>query len=243
VSHVSRFGPVKIPDILANYLSSYHQKESKELWDKTKWNDALSSSGMSIDYIEQIPDGLGRTYIADEVSSLLAQGEYIAALALVLLWGYNRTQGYGPYRLVNWVLDKDRNSDIEHHLRSTVDLLLSQDIYNPSDFSDLAFRAYRTVEYRAKDWIFGLGPSYFTKWFYFVTAKGNPKSKNALPIMDEKTLHWISSNTHININTPSAHHYQLYSEVLQSWGAEYGLSAGQVEQAIFELETETRQSF
>lgn len=43
--------------------------------------------------------------------------------------------------------------------------------------------------------ITGLGPAFLTKWLFVATAKGDPKSLPAAPVLDGLVLQWLREHT------------------------------------------------
>jgi len=55
---------------------------------------------------------------------------------------------------------------------------------------DGAVEGYRLVN-NTDGKVAGLGPAFFTKWRYFVTARGDASSRVAAPVLDVLVLTWL----------------------------------------------------
>ncbi|WP_431843218.1 hypothetical protein [Calidifontibacter indicus] len=81
----------------------------------------------------------------------------------------------------------------------------------------------------------GLGPAFFTKWLYFVTACGQARSERAAPVLDALIISWLKKYADTRLRHGKTPDYQHYIELLHGWGAPYGRTPAEVEESIFRL--------
>ena len=81
----------------------------------------------------------------------------------------------------------------------------------------------------------GLGAAFFTKWLYFITARGDAASVSAAPVLDVLVISWLASHGGPALRAGYTDDYARYVETLKSWGAPHGLTPVDVEERIFGL--------
>lgn len=121
---------------------------------------------------------------------------------------------------------------VEDRLAGSIEPILTGD---PST----AYAYFRDVDNAIK----GLGPAFFTKWIYAVSARGDWRSPQALPILDDLVQRWLQRETEgrLVLQYGSTSDYIRYVELLDEWAQpEEGLVRVDIESAIFGLEREYR---
>lgn len=84
--------------------------------------------------------------------------------------------------------------------------------------------------------ISNLGPAFFTKWLYFVTADGSVDGgPQAAPILDVLVLNWLRTKADLRLRTGWTVDYETYLDLLTTWGKPYGIHRAGVEERIFRL--------
>lgn len=190
-----------------------------------KWTQSIDGVSPVLD---NLPERLNRSDAAKIIEDLTPTN-LAGAFTTAMVWGHGDS-GYGPYRTAA-VLTGSRSprgqnlsSEVEDRLRDSVEVARAQG----------AVEGYRLLKNTAGK-IKGLGPAFFTKWLYFVTARGNEHAESAAPILDALVISWLSNNANVGIRAGYTDEYARYIELLNSWGQPHGLSAVQVEESIFRL--------
>jgi hypothetical protein len=161
----------------------------------------------------------------------------VDALVTVLQWGYG-VGGRGPSRarkiLTGGVHDAARtrpaDPTVATRLAASADTVRTR---TPRE-------AYAQMAY-GDGKIAGLGPAFFTKWLYAVSAKGDPRNPAALPVLDGLVQNWISRETGNRLRYGRADDYARYVDLLDEWTSLAPQTTRvDVELAIFTLERERR---
>lgn len=163
------------------------------------------------------------------------------ALIAVLQWGFG-PGGRGASRARRMLTGGDHDPRHENAFDATVADRLAGSIApiltgDPST----AYAYFRDSETSIK----GLGPAFFTKWIYAVSARGEWRSPQALPILDDLVQRWLLRETEgqVVLQYGSTRDYARYVELLDEWTQpDQGLVRVDIESAIFGLEREHRQT-
>lgn len=82
----------------------------------------------------------------------------------------------------------------------------------------------------------GISPRNGTvQWLYFITARGNPSSAEAAPVLDSLVVHWLAQQADIRLRQGRTADYTRYISLLETWGNPYQLAPAQVEERIFRI--------
>lgn len=93
--------------------------------------------------------------------------------------------------------------------------------------------AYKALNRRGRLWIANLGPSYFTKFFYFGGFGAKPYMPQPL-IMDDNVIKALKAVTGGPWEA-SAADYIRYLDTAADWGFEFGVAADVIERRLFQL--------
>ncbi|KQS96997.1 hypothetical protein ASG23_15445 [Cellulomonas sp. Leaf395] len=175
-----------------------------------------------------LPAALDRSTTARLVEDLLPSNA-AGAFAVSMIWGHGWS-GYGPYRTARVLTGMKRpagepvSPDVESRLNESIAIARAS---GPVE-------GYRFLNNRPGK-IDGLGPAFFTKWLYFVTARADENSDDAAPVLDALVLTWLADNAGVVLRAGQTADYARYVGLMQSWGSPYGLAPAQVEERIFRL--------
>lgn len=215
--------PVDLEPLLSGHQSPQRAfRYSPDRW--RAWTGHLDGVG---ELLDGLPPALDRATTATVVDDVLP-GHVAAAFTVAMIWGHG-TSGYGPYRTAR-VLTGSRRPDglplslaVEDRLRESATVAREG---GPVE-------GYRYLN-NAPGKIAGLGPAFFTKWLYFVTARGSAGAASAAPVLDALVLRWLAGRG-VPLPAGSTEHYARYVELLGSWGKPHGLAPAEVEERIFRL--------
>lgn len=172
-----------------------------------------------------LPAAVDRRTVARTVESIVDDNP-AGAFVISMVWGHGRT-GYGPSRTAT-ILHGNRTGGRQPLDPTAVDRLRS----SAKVARELgAVEGFRYLNNRPGK-LAGLGPAFFTKWLFFVTARGDVESESAAPILDRLVIKWMASNG-IPLRSAQTSDYARYVELLRSWGSPHSLSASAVEERIF----------
>lgn len=143
-----------------------------------------------------------------------------------MIWGYGRV-GYGPYRTLRVLSDDFRDGNT---LSEAVEAKLKQSLAVARKEGNVAGYSYLMNEGKMRKF----GPSFFTKWLYYVTATGPQGVDGAAPILDKEVIGWINDNG-LSLRARRTPDYREYVETISHWGAPYDVSAVGVEERIFRI--------
>lgn len=146
------------------------------------------------------------------------------AFAVAMVWGYGTT-GYGPVR-TRCVLTGTR--DPAAPLDPSVRDRLADAAQIATDSGPVL--AYKFLNNEGHIW--SLGPTFFTKWLYFTTARTDANDADAAPILDAQIISWLDRNGHMTLRPGCTDDYAKYLELLAAWAKPHRRSGVQVEQAI-----------
>ncbi len=174
-----------------------------------------------------LPPELDRATAAHLVEDLLPR-DVTAAFTVAMIWGHGST-GYGPYRTAT-ILTASR-SPKNVPVDATVRGRLGESVEVAREAGSV--EGYRFLNNRPGK-VSGLGPAFFTKWLYFVTARGEARSASAAPVLDGLVLAWLTARG-VPLRAGYTDDYARYVETLTHWGAPHGLAPVAVEERIFRL--------
>lgn len=176
-----------------------------ERWER--WTAHIEGVGSALD---GLPPRLNRGDTARIVEDLLPSN-VAGAFTTAMVWGHGKS-GYGPYRaavvLTGTRKPKDAplSPEVEERLTESVEVARSQG----------AVEGFRFLHNRHGK-IAWLGPAFFTKWLYFITARGNEQSESAAPVLDALILGWLSKNTNTALCAGYTDEYARYIDLLRAW--------------------------
>ncbi len=185
------------------------------------WIGSLPEYG---EFISGLPDRLSRSFISN-LGRSAHEGEREAAKTFIAMqiWGYGANPKYGPFRTEK-ALSTPPSVDLPitaAQRLQAVALVLRQ---------DGNVEAYRVLgrEYKLDR----LGPSFGTKYLFFVSAI--PGRAPAL-VLDSLVSGWLESNTGLRLDSNSWSHqgYGEYLFAMYSWAADLGEPPDTVEFIIF----------
>lgn len=178
--------------------------------------------------IDALPQRLDRDEVATIVAERLRASEVAPALVVAMIWGHGDS-GYGPYRTALVLTGRSRpkghpaDPKVLEKLQQSTIVLKQQ---GPIE----AFRRLNNAGHIA-----GLGPAFFTKWLYFVSAAEDPRGPNATPILDRLVTSWFWQQTETRLRYARTDDYDAYGRILRAWGEPFDKSPVQVEESIFGL--------
>jgi len=163
------------------------------------------------------------------------------AFITVLQWGFG-PGGRGASRARRMLTGGDHDPRHENGFDATVADRLAGSI-DPILTGDpsTAYAYFRGSDTAIK----GLGPAFFTKWIYAVSARGEWRSPQALPILDDLVQRWLQRETEgqVVLQYGSTGDYARYVALLDDWAQmEAGLVRVDIESAVFGLEREYRRA-
>lgn len=224
----SIFGMTPIPTDLDDLLASDFSDQRGFSYSKSAWRSWTGHFDGVGTVLDELPDSLSRRDVAVLVDNLLPKN-VAGAFVVAMIWGHG-SSGYGPFRTAS-VLTGSKTPKEAH---------LSREVVQQLEESVAVAREQGTVEgYRylnnAPGKISGLGPAFFTKWLYFVTAQGDATSMSAAPVLDILVISWLQEHAGIKLRTGYTKDYEQYVALLGQWGAQHNLSPAVVEEAIFRV--------
>lgn len=220
---------VALPTDLARLLACEPIEQEAFVWSRTSWNSWLAAIDGAVELLSALPDALGRPGTVAAVQTELGAGRYATALIAAMAWGHGDS-GYGPYRTA-CVLTGQRAPRGLPASRPVLDRLkVSAELTQTRGVVD-AFRYLNNPGGH----ILGLGPAFFTKWLYFVSASEGHDSATVAPILDERVRCWLAHHADVRLQLGRTVDYAEYVALLTSWGVRYGRTPVQVETSIFRL--------
>ncbi|ANO03704.1 hypothetical protein PP571_06145 [Mycobacteroides abscessus] len=224
--------PPTIPAELTALLDAEPTAQRGFPWDRQAWQKQVHDLPDVLGALGGLPDRVNRDHVRTVVLSELNAGRVLPAFASAMVWGYG-DRGYGPTR-VRWILTGTRGGNAvdtpvlptaSDRLAEAADVVRSQGPVAGFRFMNNSGR----IKY--------LGPAFFTKWLYFVSAVDDVNSPEAAPILDKQVIKWIREHTEISLNLNRTSAYESYLNLLEDWGRPYNRTPVQVEKAIFGLQT------
>ena len=217
-----------VPRELEPLLAGEHPPQCGFSYPFERWREWAGHLEENGPVLGALPRELDRRTVALLVDGLLP-GDVVGAFTVAMIWGHG-TSGYGPYRTAR-VLTAARSpmgAPVSPGVRSR----LGESIEVAREGGPV--EGYRYLNNRPGK-VDGLGPAFFTKWLYFVTARGDAGSANAAPVLDALVIEWLASHGGPSLRAGYTVDYAQYVETLRSWGAPHGLGPANVEERIFRL--------
>jgi len=172
-----------------------------------------------------LPAELDRSTTTQLVAELLFE-DVASAFVVSMIWGHGNS-GYGPFR-TGRILTASRTPKLAP-LAPTVLQQLTDSAAVAREKG--AVEGYRRLT-NAPGRIAGLGPAFFTKWLYFVTAAQGDNTA-AAPVLDALIVRWLRTEAGVQLRPGRTADYEAYVELLREWGAPYDLAPVDVEERIF----------
>lgn len=216
------------PSALEPLLAGEHGPQRAFSFPGVRWRKWTAHLDRNSAMLNALPDALDRRAAARLVEDLLP-GDVTAAFTAAMIWGHG-SSGYGPYRTAK-ILTAAPSPEIAPVAPAVRDRL-GESVEVARDRG--AVEGYRFLNNRPGK-ISGLGPAFFTKWLYFVTARGDSAAADAAPVLDALVISWLSTGAGVSLRAGYTDDYARYIETLTSWGAVHGLTAPEVEERIFRL--------
>lgn len=178
--------------------------------------------------LEGLPDAVDRAMVAATVEQLIEREQVVPAFVTAMLWGHGRSN-YGPSRTARVLAHA---SEAKAHSGAEIASdKLAESVRRAR--RDGAVEGYRYLNNEGH--IHGLGPAFFTKWLYFVTARGQARAARAAPVLDALVITWLHTDADVRLRAGKTPDYQRYVDVLQAWGEPHRLNPVEVEERIFRL--------
>ena len=196
-------------------------------WRREHWSRLDRFDGVAV-ALDALPETVDRDSTRIAVQSRLSSDQFIGAFVAAMVWGYGTT-GYGPARTERVLTGAYSHGT----LRPVVEVSLRQSVTIARDQGSVA--AYRYLNNEGH--IPYLGPAFFTKWLYFITATAGVTDPEAAPILDAQVIRWLRSHSELHLKPGLTADYERYIVTLRAWGTRHGLSPAQVEREIFGLAT------
>lgn len=219
----------KIPEVLDAALSAPLTRQEPFAWRRSAWEREFANDAAELAFLGELRAGLDRTTVTGIVTSELANERWVNAFIAAMVWGHGDTP-YGPSRTRTCLTG--RKPSAQHNLDPTVAPKLAESANLVRTTGPVeAFRYLNNKPGAIKY----LGPAFFTKWLYFVSAQATDRPKDVAPIYDAVVRRWLSQNAGINLKRASTDDYALYIATLSDWGSKHSLTPTTVEEAIFQL--------
>lgn len=200
-------------------------------FDPAKWSGSLSDlTGVTLDF-NSLDRPINRAAMCRFVDEGLKDSKVADAFIAVMIWGYGTSaRGRSRTRLIltggqRAGVDRDAvDATVVARLTESARLAREESVHN----------AYRYLNNADEGHIKQLGPSFFTKWLYATSSKGDCDSPDAAPILDKVVRRWLNAHANADLRRAKTPDYIRYIELLKVWGGELRTPA-QTEQAIFEF--------
>lgn len=217
-----------IPEGLNSLLAAGVAPQKRFPYPTKSWQEWTSHLGNLGGLLESLPSELNRTDTAKLVEDLIPKN-IAGAFTIAMIWGHGNTP-YGPFRTARILTGSEDpksaslSDEVIEKLSKSVELARENGI----------LESYRYLNYGPGK-IKNLGSAFFTKWLYFVTARGDAASPLAAPVMDLLVVAWLKDTAGVTLRERYAADYEEYLELLTDWGKSTGATPAQVEEAIFRL--------
>jgi len=213
------------PDVLTAALHARSGQQGSFAWSRPTWSRWLGPAAGQ-DLISRVPDRLDRQGVCTVVQDALTDGRVVDAFVPAMIWGYGNL-GVGAFRTASILTASPSPQTAQLDDQVVSRLAHSSDLARTGD----AVGAYRYLNNDGK--IAGLGPSFFTKWIYFASARGDRAA--GAPILDDLVIGWLHARAGLTLRRAYTDDYELYVRTLTAWGAPAGMSAVEVEETIFQI--------
>lgn len=217
-----------IPFPLERLLTSPHIVQRAFSWPRERWTGWLSGIAGSAQLLDSLPNTVDRTSTAAAVDACVRRGAFAEAFIGCMIWGHGHT-GYGPYRTACILSGSEEPSGKPVDTTVVSRLRTSVEQFNTGG----SMEAYRYLNNEGH--IRGLGPAFFTKWLYFISAGNTPYGAQAAPVLDDLVTGWLRTHASIPLQQGKTSDYAKYVELLDYWGEAHGRTRVQVEEAIIRL--------
>lgn len=224
---------IDVPAALEPSLSAKQVPQASFPWGRESWQLQMHDLPEVLETLKRLPDRVDRKLIGQVVQDELQAGRVLSAFVPAMVWGWGTTSGLGALR-TRWVLtgigekravEKPVLPSVSERLQAGAEIVRKEG----------AVEAFRLMNNGGH--IKYLGSSYFTKWLYFSSAMAGPDDPVAAPILDDTITDWLNEETPLKFDRAKTASYAAYLDLLGCWGKKYGLTAVQVESAIFRLAT------
>lgn len=217
-----------VPSLLACSLSKERPPQRAFDWNRGSWEHYFSGVAGVPEHLATLPDGVDRQRIAKVVRARLNEGRQVEAFVTAMIWGHG-TNGYGPWR-TGRVITGSSSPAGQPVDAPVVEKLAESATIASSEGAGAAYR-YLNNEGHIKH----LGPAFFTKWIYFVTAAGDAYGAQGAPILDKVVMEWMNAHTDLALHPYYTADYTTYLETLDVWASAQGVTPVKVEETIFLL--------
>lgn len=197
-------------------------------YDRKAWLRGLGHFPGVETAINGLPAAVDRAIIASTVEELLRDDRVVPAFVTAMIWGHGRAN-YGPSRTAK--LLKGAGTHRADAASESVAGKLAESVLRAR--GDGPVEGFRYLNNQGH--IKGLGPAFFTKWLYFVTARGQEHSAQAAPVLDALIINWLRTEANLRIRYGKTPGYEHYLETLHAWGQPHQLTPVEVEERIFRL--------
>jgi hypothetical protein len=215
------------PPDLEPLLVGEHPPQRAFSYARDRWQTWTGHLDGVQEVLAGLPPALDRQTTAATVEALVP-ANVAGAFTVAMIWGHGAS-GYGPYRTARVLTGSAAPAGAP--LSGDVGLRLADSAEVAR--RDGAVEGYRFLNNRPGR-ITGLGPAFFTKWLYFVTARGQTTMAAAAPVLDALVLTWLGSRG-VTLRPGYTDDYARYVDLLGSWGEPHGLPPAAVEERIFRL--------
>lgn len=217
-----------VPRDLEPLLSGEHTAQRSFSFPVARWRSWTGHLERNGPMLDALPAELDRRMTARLVEDLLP-GDVTAAFTVAMIWGHGFS-GYGPYRTakVLTAAPSPRTAPVSTVVRDR----LGESVEVSRQRG--AIEGYRFLN-NGTGKIAGLGPAFFTKWLYFVTARGQASAAAAAPVLDALVMSWLGAHAGVLLRPGYTDDYARYVETLTAWGAPHSLAPADVEERIFRL--------
>jgi hypothetical protein len=196
-----------------------------------KWSESLLDlAGVTLDF-EALARPIDRAAMCGFVNGALNDGKVVDAFIAVMIWGYGKSaRGRSRTRVILTGGERDGTHRTDVDATMVARLTESARLAREVSVED----AFRYLNNADEGHIKQFGPSFFTKWIYATSSKGDCDSPDAAPILDKVVRHWLNSHANAGLRRGYTDDYVIYIQLLKAWGGELRTPA-QTEQAIFEF--------
>lgn len=225
--------PPEMPTWLRGAVSRQGEGSRRARFSVDAWEHQLQQlSDVSLN-LSALSGEIGRHEAVVLVGKALDEERVIDAFVVAMLWGHGPS-GYGPARTRRILTGGLAGGQVE----PTVIANLAE-AARLTDSEDDGYASFFHLNNRSRGHCRGLGPSFFTKWLFAVSARGNPRSRHALPILDEVVRTGLRGVFEPNLRRAKTTDYTRFVRATRVWAEELSeggrpVTAADVEEAIFD---------